>query len=172
MSTTKFSKYLTRGLQASLANTPIEDGKLRYTTDTGRCYMDFKDENGNLKRIRINDVEFDYTESQILALIPTSDKLYIANDTATAFYYVNGSWMRVGGVTLKKDSSNKNYMLWFSSEDGTQPLYNTGLTYNPSTNTISVANIVATESIKVGNMIITETIDDENNHVVDFDFAI
>ena len=169
MSENTLIKYLTRGLQASLANTPIEDGKLRYTIDTCRLYMDFLDGN-TLKRIRINDVEFGYTESQILALNSTSEKIYISSDTSAAFYNVNGSWMRVGGVTLKSDSTNKDYVLWFSSEDGVQPLYNTGLKYNPSTNTISVGHVVA-ESVTIGNMIIIETTDADLNHIVDFDFV-
>lgn len=167
MSTIAIDKCLTRGLQASLALTPIEDGKLRYTTDTGRCYLDFKDDEGNLKRVRITDVEFDYTEEQILALTSYKQKLYIAADTAAAFYNIGGTWQRVGGVTLAKDSSDKNYVLWFSSEDGDQPLYNTGLTYNPSTNTISVDHIVV-QSVTVGNMTITETVTDENDYLVDF----
>lgn len=167
MSTIVFDNCLTRGLQASLATTPIEDGKLRYTTDTGRCYLDFEDEDGELKRVRINDVEFDYTENQILNLTNYKQKLYISSDTGAAFYNINGTWKRVGGVTLTKDSSDNKYVLWFSSEDGVQPLYNTGLTYNPSTNTISVDNIVV-QTITVGNMTISETITEERDYLVDF----
>lgn len=168
MSTVILDNCLTRGLQASLALTPIEDGKLRYTTDTGRCYLDFKDEDGTLKRVRITDVEFDYTESQILNLTNYKQKLYIAADTAACYYNINGTWKRVGGVTLTKDSSDKNYVLWFSSEDGVEPLYNTGLTYNPSTNTISVSNIVV-ETATIGNMTITTSITEERDYLVDFE---
>lgn len=167
---TAIGNYLTRGLEASLANTPIEDGKLRYTVDTGRCYLDYKDDNGNLKRIRITDVIFDYTEAQIHALSDYGQNLYIANDTATAFYNVDGVWKAVGALTLVQSSEDKDYVLWFSGENDSKPLYNTGLKYNPSTNTISVGTVAAT-TVKVGTMVITETITEEMDHIVDFKFV-
>ena len=171
MSTTAIGNYLTRGLEESLATTPIEDGKVRYTMDTGRCYLDFVDKNGIAKRIRITDVEFNYTEAEILALRNPVQNIYISKDTAKLFYNVNGSWKEVGALELTQDSENKEYVLWFSSTDSSDPKYNTGLTYNPSTNTLSVDNIVATKSVKVGNLVITETFTEERDHIVDFDFA-
>lgn len=169
---TSIGNYLTRGLEASLINTPIEDGKLRYTMDTGRCYLDYLNENNEPKRVRITDVEFEYTESQILAMNNPVQNIYISKDTGKGFCNVNGVWKEIGGLTLSKAeaSDDNDYVLWFSGIDGKDPLYSTGLKYNPSTNTMSVGHVIAT-SIKVGNMLITETVTEEMDHIIDFAFV-
>jgi len=167
---TSIGNYLTRGLEASLINTPIEDGKLRYTMDTGRCYLDYLNENNEPKRVRITDVEFEYTESQILALNNPVQNIYISKDTGKGFCNVNGVWKEIGGLTLSKTSDDNDYVLWFSGIDGKDPLYSTSLKYNPSTNTMSVGHVIAT-SIKVGNMLITETVTEEMDHFIDFAFV-
>ena len=169
---TSIGNYLTRGLEASLINTPVEDGKLRYTMDTGRCYLDYLNENEEPKRVRITDVEFDYTEEQILAMNNPVQNIYISKDTGKGFYNVNGVWKEIGGLTLSKAEAtdDNDYVLWFSSIDGKDPLYSTGLKYNPATDTISAGNVIA-NSIKVGNMLITETVTEEMDHIVDFTFV-
>lgn len=168
----KYEKMLSRGLKSSLSATPIEDGKLRYTTDTGECFLDFKDPTDtSLKRVKISDVVFGYTEAQIKALNKYQEKLYVATDTAAMLYNTGSGWMRVGGATLAQDFQNKNYVLWFSDPSDEQPKYNTGITFNPSTNTLSTGAVVVSKSITVGHMIITDELTDENDHNVDFDFV-
>lgn len=167
----KYEKMLTKGLKASLSSTPIEDGKLRYTTDTGECFLDFKAADNSLNRIKISDVVFGYKELEIKALSPSQTKLYVATDTAAMLYSTGSKWMRVGGATLAPDSQNKEYVLWFSDTDGEQPKYNTGITYNPSTNTLSTGAVVVSHSITINHLKITDELTDENDHNVDFDFV-
>ena len=169
---TSISKYLTRGLEASLANTPIEDGKLRYTIDTGRCYLDYMNENNELKRVRITDIEFDYTEDQILTMTNPVQNIYISSDTGKGYCNVNGIWKEIGGLALSKAEAtdDNDYVLWFSGANGKDPLYSTGLKYNPATGTMSIEHIVST-SIKVGNMLMIETVTEEMDHIIDFTFV-
>ena len=51
-----YTQILSKGLESSLASTPIEDGKIRYCTDTGRVYLDQKSD-GHESRIRLSDIE-------------------------------------------------------------------------------------------------------------------
>lgn len=170
----KYEKMLTKGLKTSLSSTPIEDGKLRYTTDTGECFLDFKDsKDGTLKRLKISDIVFGYKEAEIKYLkTPLENKLYLASDSAAMLYYTGSNWMRVGGATLSEDSQNKDYVLWFSSPDSEQPMYNTGITFNPSTNTLSTGSVVVSKSITIGKLVITDELTEENDHNVDFDFVV
>ena len=57
----EYNRIFTKGLQSALNNTPIEDGKLRFTTDTGRLYLDIV-EGGNKSLARISAIEDVYTE--------------------------------------------------------------------------------------------------------------
>ena len=162
------TNYLTRGLESSLDKTPIEDGKLRYTVDTGKCFLDYVGEDNIPVRIRISDIVFGNTEVEIKAIVNPMQKLYISSDTAKVFYNINGSWKEVNALKLVENSDNSNKVLWFSSTEDSSPMYNTDLAYNPSTNTLSVSNIVVANSIKIGNMMITETVTEEMDHIVDF----
>lgn len=168
-----FAKFLTRGLEASLPTTPIESGKLRYTVDAGRCYLDYLDPSDNqLKRVRISDIVDNLTEAQILA--KTSGiypKIYIAKDSGAAYYNANGKWVKIGPATLKSDSTNSDRVLWFSAADGSGPMYKTALTYNPGTETLKVKNLTVSGTLKVGSLTITDTVDANSDHIFDFKLA-
>lgn len=165
----KSSSVLTKGLQSSLASTPIEDGKLRFTTDTGRLYLDTVE--GEAKsRIRISSVEDSYTEEEILALIAPLPKIYIASDTGRAYVSVGDSWIDIGPIILQKAEDGKELFLWMSTDDGDQPNYDIDLSYNTTTKTFKSTNIKATSSIEVGNMIITDTTNEDLSHTINFGF--
>ena len=57
----EYNKIFTKGLQSALNNTPIEDGKLRFTTDTGRLYIDIVEGEKSLSDYlnECDDEEFD-----------------------------------------------------------------------------------------------------------------
>ena len=73
-------KILTKGLQSSLNNTSVENGKLRFVTDAGRLYLD--DSNS---RKEISNVVTGMTEAQILGQLIYLPKLYMASDTLHLF---------------------------------------------------------------------------------------
>ena len=165
----EYNRIFTKGLQSALNNTPIEDGKLRFTTDTGRLYLDIV-EGENKSRVRISAIEDSYTEEQILSMIVALPKIYVASDTGRAYISIDGGWVDIGPVKLEEDTStNKELVLWFSDSDSEQPAYNNKLTYNPITDTFKCTNIEVT-TIKVGQLNITDTVNEDGSHTVDFKF--
>jgi hypothetical protein len=84
-----FQKRLTRGIQSALDKTSIEDGKLRFTTDTGRLFLD----NGS-DRIEITDFIKGKTEEEILDIIAPLPKFYYANDTHAIFVHDGSEWVK------------------------------------------------------------------------------
>ena len=77
---TTYNKILSRGIEANLP--AIEDGKLRFTTDTGRLFLDVDN-----ARVEITDFVKGNTEAQILSTLAPLPKLYLASDTKKIFYY-------------------------------------------------------------------------------------
>ena len=55
-----YVKVFTKGLQSALESTSIENGKLRFTVDSGRLYLDH-----NTSRIAISGVVTGFTDSEI-----------------------------------------------------------------------------------------------------------
>ena len=175
-----YDKILTRGLQSSLNSTKIEDGKLRFTYDTGKLYLDIVEESEDPsytgERIRISDIEFSYTEAQILNILaPLSNKLYIANDTGRAMVFIGSNWVDIGPTTIvqsgKTSSDNADLVIWFSDIATQQPKYSS-ITYNPYTDEFKVPKVVASTSVKVDNMVITSTLQSDNTHKrIDFTFV-
>lgn len=158
-------KILSKGLESSLANTPIVDGKLRYCTDTGRVYLD-QETDGNKSRIKLSDIEDIYTEEQLSELIaPSITKIYVAKDTHRLYKYSNGEWFDLSGVLPKlADPNMENNYIWFGETNDTAPLYDKSLSYNTSTKTLKVNNVevstinglkITTESISDGSKRIT-----------------
>jgi hypothetical protein len=96
----EYTKILSKGIQSSLP--PIEDGKLRFTIDTGKLFLDHKD-----KRIEITDFIKTLTEDQILSIIAPSPKVYISKDTNKMFMFNEESsqWECIG----EKNSSSVSY---------------------------------------------------------------
>ena len=80
---------LTRGSQSDVYNTTIQDGKIRFATDTGRLFIDV-----GTSRIEITDYIKGLTYAQIMALNNPLPKLYMATDTLQFYSYNFGtrSW--------------------------------------------------------------------------------
>jgi hypothetical protein len=80
---------LTRGSQSDVYNTTIQDGKIRFATDTGRLFIDV-----GTSRIEITDYVKGLTYAQIMALNNPLPKLYMAVDTLQFYSYNFGtrSW--------------------------------------------------------------------------------
>lgn len=161
-----YSKFLTKGLEASLATTKIENGKLRYTTDTGKCFLDIDD-----KRIQITDINIDYTEAQIKTLTSgITNKIYVAKDTGAIYTYIDSKFIKIGPLSLSSNSANTDYVLWFSGTKDKDPKYSANLKYNPYSKTFKVTNINVTKAV-IGNMTISSTKDSNGNITVDFTLA-
>lgn len=84
-------KNLTRGLESTLDKLPISDGKIRFTTDTGRLFLDC----GTALRIEISDFVKGMTESQIKSNMIPLPKFYYAYDTQRLFYHNGTTWVQV-----------------------------------------------------------------------------
>lgn len=84
-------KILTKGTESALNNLPIDYGKLRFTTDTARIFLDLKD-----KRIEFTDIIRNYKEAEIKKIVAPLPKLYLSSDTHKLFYYENG-WISISG---------------------------------------------------------------------------
>lgn len=83
-------KNLTRGLESVLKNLPVNDGKLRFTTDTARLFLD-----NDTTRIEITDFVKGLPEGQIRGIVTPLPKFYYAADTRRLLYYHNGEWLQV-----------------------------------------------------------------------------
>lgn len=91
-----YNKIFTRGTASELNSTPVDDGKLRLTTDTEDLFFDVTSVN---KRIRISDFITNLTEAQIKQLAnPLSNKFYFASDTLLVWYYVNNKWEKLSSI--------------------------------------------------------------------------
>lgn len=181
-----YNNILTKGLQSSLESTQVEDGKLRYTTDTGNLYLD----NGSV-RVKISDIIMGMTEEEIADIIAPLPKLYLAADTCRLYTHdpVKG-WIDVSGVRLNRtEAPDTNQSIWFSENDEEQPSYDETFTYNSSEKKLSVTNInteevaakavntetVNTESVtittnNIDGMQITTSVDESGNKISEFKF--
>ena len=56
--TVTYSEILTKGLKSALATTEIENGKLRFATDTGELFLDDNNNRTNLNMINFNERRF------------------------------------------------------------------------------------------------------------------
>ena len=92
-STTAYKRVLSKGKQDNLPG--IEKGMLRFTTDTGRIYLDFDDD----KRVEFTDFVKDKTKDQILAIENPLPKVYLASDTHEMLVYdtISHQWVNYGG---------------------------------------------------------------------------
>ena len=87
-----YSPILTKGTEATLVN--FVEGKLRFTTDTGRIFLD----TGSNSRIEYTDFVKGLTEAEIkdldTGILP---KLYMSSDTFKLFYYdtENTEWKTI-----------------------------------------------------------------------------
>ena len=162
------TNILTKGLQSSLNTTPIVDGMLRFTTDTGRLYLDVDSD-----RVLISETVDLYTESQIKQILAPLPKVYVSSDTHRSFVYSYSTleWVDLADVKLTASpSENAEKVLWFSETSDSQPEYDANLTYNTSTDTLTVPNIKTTVTY-VGNMRIQNAENADHSHTITFDFV-
>lgn len=165
-----YTNILTKGLQSSLNSTEIEDGKLRFTIDTGRLFLDV-DDGTKKERVRISDVENGLTEEQIFSIIAPMPKIYVSTDTHRAYVGTGLEWIDLASVNLSlAEIADIELPLWFSATDAEQPSYAADLTYNTSKKKLSVTN-VSTETVEVGGLKITDTKNENNTHTVEFSFV-
>ena len=170
MSDPVYLQIFTRGLEADLDGTSIEDGKLRYTTDTGKLFLDMG--NGvSGTRIKIGDTDESYTQAQILQLQNPLPKLYIASDTGRGFFYVGSSWIDLGSVVLSASAVDADNVLWFSPTSGSQPNYQADLKYNPSTRTLKTPNAEISNQLTVNGMHVSVATNADTSHTVTFSFS-
>ena len=181
-----YNNILTKGIQSSLESTKVEDGKLRYTIDTGNLYLD----NGST-RVKISDIIMGMTENEIADIIALLPKLYLAADTCILYTHdPEKGWIDFSGVRLNRtESPDTNQSIWFSQNDEEQPSYDDTFTYNSSEKKLSVTNIntaevaakavtteaVNTESVtittnNIDGMQITTSVDESGNKISEFKF--
>ncbi len=170
-----YTQILTKGTQSELNNKAIEDGILRYTTDTGCLYLDIKNDT-ETKRLKISDIDNSKTEEQIFDIIAPLPKIYVSSDTHRAFVSTGMSMVDLAEIDLDVASViNSDAPLWFTdkSEDATNnPKYSTDVTYNTSTKQLKTPNVKASESIIVNTMKITDVLNDDGiTHTVEFSFV-
>lgn len=163
------SQILTKGLQSDLNSTDIEDGKLRFTTDTGRLYLDI----GTTDRVLISEYVSIYTEQQIFDLLAPLPKIYISSDTHRAYVSTGLEWIDLAAVKLSvAASANTDKPLWFSATTDEQPIYDSDLTYNTYSDTLKTPNLEVSNTAYIGNMRITNTLNqDQTSHTVLIDFV-
>lgn len=79
---TTYNKILSKGIEANL---PVNIGlnKLRFTTDTGRLFLD----NEGTERVEITDFVKGKTKEEILGTLAPLPKFYLSSDTQELYYY-------------------------------------------------------------------------------------
>lgn len=102
---TKYSNILTKGLESVLQNTPIQAGKLRFTIDTRKLFLD----NDNGERLEFTDFIKDLTEEQILDTLAPLPKFYFSSDTHKIYYYAYGEWVLCGSGLVLGETSTTAY---------------------------------------------------------------
>lgn len=127
-------KILTKGLQSSLNNTSVENGKLRFVTDAGRLYLD--DSNS---RKEISNVVTGMTEAQILGQLVYLPKLYMASDTLHLFASDGVEIRDVTEIDPVETIENANLNLWIDASSN-NPKYSSDLTFNPHTKEFKAGN--------------------------------
>lgn len=112
MAATTYNHLLTKGLKANLPATTSTSDKVRLTTDSQQLFI----EDGN-RRIEITDFVKGLTKQQILALTTPLDKIYLASDTFSLYYYnsTTHAWLNLSSVTI--DDIDETDGLDFGDED-------------------------------------------------------
>ena len=98
MSTYTYNGILSKGIEADLP-TKLKEGKLRFTTDTKKIFLDVDG-----SRIEYSDFIKGKTEEQIKGILAPLPKLYLASDTHTLWYYDSG-WKYVDTASTYVEES-------------------------------------------------------------------
>lgn len=128
-----YVKVFTKGLQSALESTSIENGKLRFTVDSGRLYLDH-----NTSRIAISGVVTGFTDSEIRNLSTPLPKLYVASDTLKLYASDGTDMVDLTGLVGDPVSTlaDAYQYIWISDLDEGGPKYSEELAYNPSTQSL------------------------------------
>ena len=133
--TESYDAILTKGLKSQLATTPVENGKLRFVTDTAELFLD-----DNNVRTEITDIIDSYTEAEIAQILAPLPKVYLTTDTHKMYVNVSGTWYDISAINLTAvpSTDNNDQVIWFSQSSANEPRYDADLKYNRSTKTLSV----------------------------------
>lgn len=169
-----YTQILTKGTQSELNSKSIEDGVLRYTTDTGCLYLDISNDT-ETKRLKISDIDNSKTEEEIFNIIAPLPKIYVSSDTHRAFVSSGLNMVDLAEINLDVASTiNSDAPIWFTdkSEDATNnPKYSTNITYNTYSKQMKTPNLKVSDSIIVNSMKITDTLNSDKTHTVEFSFV-
>ena len=88
---TTYKKILTKGYQSSLDETPIEEGKIRWTVDTAQLFLDHDD-----TRMEITDFVKGLTEEKIRSTLAPLPKIYLSSDTHKLLIFNGSDWLVCG----------------------------------------------------------------------------
>lgn len=108
-----YASILSKGYRASLDDLELDEGKLRFTEDTGEIFLDLEDERIQIAR----DVVTDKTESQILASTTAFEKMYLASDTHRLYYPEVGESTVTWNCIGEANSSSVDYATNAGSAD-------------------------------------------------------
>lgn len=90
-----YEQHLSRGLQETIDKTPIVDGKLRFSVDQARIFIDLANE-----RIEFTDFVKGLTVNEIKALTNPLPKMYLSSDTHQFMMYHAGKWITYGAGAM------------------------------------------------------------------------
>ena len=156
MATNTYPQFLTRGLSTNLNSTTIEDGKIRFTTDEGKLYIDYGT-GGSAKRFAISDVVTGLTEAQIRALASPEDKLYLASDSKNILVYASNAWDSVTTKTPVMTYTEYNALPSSKLTDGVLRLI-TDMPTSDIDNSIIAASYNTTTSYVVGDYCVYDNV--------------
>ena len=90
-----FEQHLSRGKQDDIDKAPIQDGKLRFSVDQARIFMDLVNE-----RVEFTDFVKGLSTDEIRALTNPLPKIYLTTDTHQFMMYHAGEWITYGGGSI------------------------------------------------------------------------
>jgi hypothetical protein len=103
MAVYNFDRTLSKGTEYSLSQTPIENGKIRLTTDTKKLFFDVND-----SRFELTDFISNYTEEEIknISISNVTSKFYLAKDNFKLYKFINGNWQAICDSISHADSAD------------------------------------------------------------------
>ena len=110
-----YEKMFTKGPESALPAT-FDEGKIRFTVDTGRLFVD-----GQNGRTEISDFIKGMTEAEIKAqLAPLANKIYISSDTNKFMIYdnsVTGNWINIANSGQAQHADEADEAIHASTAD-------------------------------------------------------
>ena len=145
-------KYLTKGTQLALDKVPINEGKIRITTDTGRMFIDTSD-----KRVEITDFVKGMTEEEIRDILAPLPKFYHAYDTNNILVHNGTEWVVCNNnVNQATNASTAEYAINagtanYATNAGTATLATNASTANYAKNAGSATNATSATNASTAN---------------------